>query len=680
MKLHIKQLVVWPADPELMPRVVDFHTDKVSVVTGWSGTGKSSIIAIINYVLGSESCTIPVGEIRDYASWYGLVLETDAGPMRVARRKPDGRAVSTAMWFQQGPDTAYALPPTPHQNATPDRFKQIMNALSGLSDLRLDPDESGGYKERASFRDMASFNFLPQHIVANPNTMFFKADSFNHRDKLRNILPLALGVVTNEELIRAHELSLLREELRKLETELKARRNGLENWRSSANGAFFRAQELSLIPAGDPPADLSELIGILRRVVAAGGRTVNAPGRVSATVQRLELLKQNEQSLDKQIQDQKRRLRRLRGLRRSVSDFEEVLEEQKARVEGVGWFQAKIIAEECVLCGSGSEAARHTLSELDAPIAELAELSAGTESTAPMVDNEILAIQRALLEDERALLNVRRTRLELETAVDAERGASQSLEAVYRFIGSTEQALKMLADVDGDGGLQARANKLSEQIQRRSAQLDEAKRIEREETISRRVTSYIKRFVEFLAIKGAGGTPMLDQRELSLRFAREEGAKPDYLWEIGSGENWMGYHLATLLALHSVFLFREDSNPVPTFLVIDQPSQVYFPSDTFEDIVEGRAPVPATGRPRRHLNDLESTKQIFRALARAQKSFEGRLQIIVLDHADQIAWGELDNVASSGNWRGDADYLIPAHWITQPSQDPASEPDGDDEA
>jgi hypothetical protein len=676
MKLHIKQLVVWPADPELSPRVVAFHTDKVSVVTGWSGTGKSSIIAIIDYVLGSESCMIPVGEIRDYASWYGLVLDTDAGPMRVARRKPDGRTVSTAMWFQQGPDTEFALPPTPHQNATPDRFKQIMNTLSGLSDLRLDPDDASGFKERASFRDMASFNFLPQHIVANPNTMFFKADSFNHRDKLRNILPLALGVVTNEELIREHELSLLREELRRIENELKARRNGLENWRSSATGAFYRAQELSLVPAGDPPAGLVELIGILRRVVEAGGRTVNAPGRVSATVRRLEVLKVNEQQLDKRIQDQKRRLRRLRGLRRSVSDFEEVLEEQKARVEGVGWFQAKIVAEECVLCGSSSEAAKHTLSELDAPIAELAELSAGTASTAPMVDNEIVSIQRALLEDERALLNVRRTRVELETAVDAERGASQSLEAVYRFIGSTEQALKILADVEGDDGLQARANKLAGQIRELSSQLDDGKRTEREEEVSRKITSYIKKFVEFLAIKGAGGVPMLDQRELSLRFAREEGAKPDYLWEIGSGENWMGYHLATLLALHSVFLFRENSNPVTTFLVIDQPSQVYFPSDTFEEIVEGRTPTPVAGRPRRHLNDLESTKQIFRALARAQKSFDGRLQIVVLDHADQIAWGELDNIASSGNWRGDEDYLIPAHWIAQPPEGPDSKGDG----
>ena len=47
----------------------------------------------------------------------------------------------------------------------------------------------------------------------------------------------------------------------------------------------------------------------------------------------------------------------------------------------------------------------------------------------------------------------------------------------------------------------------------------------------------------------------------------------------------MGYHLATMLALHEYFASRTE-NPVPNFLIVDQPSQVYFPSDTFEQLVE----------------------------------------------------------------------------------------------
>jgi hypothetical protein len=143
------------------------------------------------------------------------------------------------------------------------------------------------------------------------------------------------------------------------------------------------------------------------------------------------------------------------------------------------------------------------------------------------------------------------------------------------------------------------------------------------------------------------------------------------MWQIGSGENWMAYHLATLLALHGVFLKRTTRNPVPTFLIIDQPSQVYFPSDTFENVIDGTA-TDESGSPnmrgRRHLNDLESTKQIFTVLARAQKAFEGRLQIIVLDHADHIAWGEQSNVKAAANWRGEEDFLIPKKWLNPAAQ------------
>lgn len=676
MKLHIKRLIIWPENTELEPRVIQFELDKVSVITGWSGTGKSSIISVIDYVFGSKSCHIPVGEIRDLASWYGLEIETDAGPMRVARRKPDGRSVSRDMWVERGEDALGDLPHQPWISGTVDSFKQMMDTLSGLSDLRLSPQQDKSWNERASFRDMASFNFLPQHIVANPNTLFFKADSHSHREKLRNILPLAMGIITNADLARMHELSLLRDELRKLEGELKLRRNGLDAWRADATGAFFRAQELSLIPAGDPPQGLQELIAVLRTVVDANGRTVEAPGRVSAAVQRLEALKTQDQELDRRIADGKRRLKRLKALRRSVGDFEDVLEEQRAAVHGFGWFKAHLGQEQCALCGSDTDAAKRELALLQEPIGELEELGVGTASAAPMVDSDIAQIQKTLLDDERQLLVVRRTRLELERAADKERDANQSLEAVFKFIGSTEQALRILADVEGDKGLAARVAELTKRIAELDSQFDLAARLVRETEVTKRVTAYIKRFIDYLGIEGAEGTPVLDEKELSLRFNRAPGVKPDFLWEIGSGENWMGYHLATLLALHSVFLRRNTANAVPTFIVIDQPSQVYFPSDSFEQVVDGTPrSIARPDRRSRRLNDLESTKQIFSALARAQEKFDGALQIIVLDHADQHAWGEFPNVKGIETWRNDNDWLIPQHWITgsPPPAETASE-------
>ncbi|MEJ1117079.1 DUF3732 domain-containing protein [Phyllobacterium sp. CCNWLW109] len=666
MKLFIKQLIIWPLDPNQAPRVVKFDIEKISVVSGWSSTGKSSTIAIIDYVLGAKHCTIPVGEIRDYASWYGLLIETGAGLMRLARKKPDGRQVDNAFWLQEGPEATGPLPVSPVATTNADRVRAMMDTLSGLSDLRLDPEQSRGFNERASFRDMAAFNFLPQHIVANPYTLFFKADSSEHREKLRNVLPLALGIITNEDIERSHRMQILREELRKLEGDLRVRRNGIESWRANATGAFFRAQELSLLPPGDPPTDLREILEILQKMVGNAGAVVPSPGRVAVSVERLEEIRSQEKALDSTISSQRRRLRRLKSLRRSVTDYAAVLEDQQARVKGSGWFLEHVESDECVLCGSQTHGALTHLQQLAVPIRELTELSAGTKSTSPMVDSEIIGIQRSLLVDERNMLQLRRTREAFEATIEAEQGHAQSLEGVYRFLGNTEQALKILGHVEGEEGIVKKIADIEAELDDLKRRSDERARREKEASVRGVISDYIARFVKALAVTGATGTPLLDEKELNVKFIRDGANRPDFLWEIGSGENWMAYHLAALLAIHGTFLRRKGDNPVPTFLVIDQPSQVYFPSDTFEQVVEGKTDTTtaAQRRPRRHLDDLESTRRIFSALSRAHRAFKGRLQIIVLDHADKKAWGQHDNVFEAGNWRGDEDFLIPKSWLT----------------
>ncbi|MCP3469322.1 DUF3732 domain-containing protein [Bradyrhizobium sp. CCGUVB1N3] len=500
MKLFIRELIIWPENPEHSPRIIQFDTKKISVITGWSATGKSSVIAIIDYVLGAGTCAIPVGHIRNTSSWFGLRLDTDVGAMRIARHKPDGRQVSNAFWVQQGADVDGPPPLRPTQNISAEQFRIKMDTLSGLTNLKMDPDEARAFNERASFRDMAAFNFQPQHIVANPYTLFFKADSSEHREKLRNVLPLAMGVITNDDLMRRHRLQLLREEQRKLELELKQRKSGIENWRANATGAYFRAQELSLLPPGDPPAELRDIIKALQAVVEANGTPVRGSGRISASVTRLEEIRQQEQALDSAIAAARRRLRRLKSLRSTVMDYGDILEDHQARTQGVGWFKNAIDISQCVLCGTETDAARRSLEELETPIRELSELTAGTTTTAPMVDNEIVSIQRQLLGDERRLLELRRTRSELETKEDADRGRSLSLESVYRFIGNTEQALRILGEVEGDDGIEARHRNISAQIGTLLRQLDEQSRREREEKARDAISRYIERFVEELRV------------------------------------------------------------------------------------------------------------------------------------------------------------------------------------
>lgn len=187
MRFRINRLLIWPSDTASDMRVITFQPKKVNVVSGWSGTGKSAVIGIIDYVLGSGKCSIPVGEIRDFASWYGLDVQTPNERLLIARCKPEARKVSDDVHLSILDESA-ELPSVPVKNASTELLKDKLNELAGLSDLRLTPHSDAGWNQRASFRDMVSFCLLPQHIVASPNTLFYKADSSDHRAKLQNVV------------------------------------------------------------------------------------------------------------------------------------------------------------------------------------------------------------------------------------------------------------------------------------------------------------------------------------------------------------------------------------------------------------------------------------------------------------------------------------------------------------
>jgi predicted ATPase len=53
MYFQICKIVLWPKNDE-KPRTLEFELNKVNVITGASKTGKSAVVPIIDYCLGSE--------------------------------------------------------------------------------------------------------------------------------------------------------------------------------------------------------------------------------------------------------------------------------------------------------------------------------------------------------------------------------------------------------------------------------------------------------------------------------------------------------------------------------------------------------------------------------------------------------------------------------------------------
>jgi hypothetical protein len=217
MYFQILKLILWPRTPS-EPRIVEFKKGVVNVISGSSKTGKSAVIPIIDYCLGADKCAIPVGAIRENCSWFGILVETLEGQKRLARREPGEQQKTGDMFVLDGPEVEI-----PDQiegkNTTVDIVKGMLNRLGGLTALDFEPGAEGGYSARPSFRDMMAFTFQPQNIIANPNVLFFKADTPEHREKLKTIFPYVLGAVTPAILEARWELDRLQRTLRRKETE-----------------------------------------------------------------------------------------------------------------------------------------------------------------------------------------------------------------------------------------------------------------------------------------------------------------------------------------------------------------------------------------------------------------------------------------------------------------------------
>ncbi len=131
MNFRLKSLIVWPKNTENEIRIISFELDKVSVITGGSEKGKSAIIAIIDYCLGSSSCRIPTKIIRDKSAFFGVLIELDNNSqLLLARKEPGDEQVSNEMFLKEGSNII--LPEIMVSNCHTNDVKNRLNNIAKL--------------------------------------------------------------------------------------------------------------------------------------------------------------------------------------------------------------------------------------------------------------------------------------------------------------------------------------------------------------------------------------------------------------------------------------------------------------------------------------------------------------------------------------------------------------------
>ena len=90
--MQIETIGIYNADGE--KRLVRFH-DRLNILTGWSGTGKSSLLDIVEFCLGRSQPTYPEGALTQAVAWFSTTVVHDGTHIFIARPAPGRGARST---------------------------------------------------------------------------------------------------------------------------------------------------------------------------------------------------------------------------------------------------------------------------------------------------------------------------------------------------------------------------------------------------------------------------------------------------------------------------------------------------------------------------------------------------------------------------------------------------------
>jgi hypothetical protein len=548
MKLTILKIVLWPKDTSLTPRVVPFLPGKINIITGESCSGKSTLTWIIDYCLGSEKCSIPVGLIRDVTGWFGLHLKFANTEMIVARRNPEAQQATSDLYWDEGLDLV--VPPVVQKNARVEDLKNRLNQISGLPSLDFSMDESVGFGGTASFRDMAAFNFQPQHIVANPFTFFYKADTTEHREKLRIIFPLVLGAIDAGTLAKQRELKDTLRQHDKLHRELEARLDAARAWEAEVQSYYMQARALGLLADSPPPEtgwSLDKYILELQKVPATVEKS-DIPdiqeGTSEAAAADLTRLVNEEDELAQEIGSLRRRLSKLDQLASSVRDYGTTLTSQEDRLQGVGWFEERVSdAYKCPVCSAVHPDGNPRLADLQALAREWKALTASVHLAPARLDRELADLRLELRNREAAISKARQKRKYLEDRSTALAAQRQRVRQIYLFVGRVEQALENVRASRDVDRLREQVAALEVKINGLRKELDPRMQASRLKAAADVVSAKIAQYASLLQLEHADENVRLNPKELTLQFDRLSG-RTDYLWEVGSGQNWVGYHIA----------------------------------------------------------------------------------------------------------------------------------------
>jgi hypothetical protein len=621
--VKIKSLHIYSDDGRR--RDVTFH-DGLNVLTGRSSTGKSALSEIIEFCMGRSTFNVPEGVIRDKVKWYAVIYRFAGEEVLVAKPAPaHGALSSSSAMVWRGAEVNAPAYKDLIVNDNDDGVATLLSNLLGIPENTTDvPLESSRESFDANIKHTLYYLFQKQGIVANKDQLFYRQNEDYQPQAIKDTLPILLGVSGRDKFTLQGQLRSAQRELR-LNAKLVAQaQDAIDNSEQRAIGLLSEARAVGIVIRGDSGSDV---VALLRQALEWQPQSIpdDDGDRISIIESDLSNIRERRRETQRQIESAQQFARRASGFEGEVIEQRDRLASIKALPfsKATGEWQWPFAPANLGLETPIAKAMLAELENLDRELAAVTGERPALEAFLASQQKEVAALTE----------QIRVKELELSSAIASNEIIAQMgnrNNAAARVVGRISLFLESMATNEELERLLSEERRLKAVIGdiegRLGADESESRLGATLSNIAMHMSGYIKdlngEFNEFPA--------KLDLHNLTVVIERP--GRPVYMNKSGGGASHLAYHLAALLSLHR--FAANYKQPIPRFMVIDQPTQVYFPSESAY-----RAAGGSVDQTEQQDADLDAVRRLFKVLARFTAEDVPGFQLIVTEHANlRDAW------------------------------------------
>ena len=557
-----------------------------------SQTGKSALIDIVDYITARNHCHVADGVIRETVAWYAALFDLNGASIFIARRNPaSGQRTSGDVYLSR--ESGSSLPPLTDlvKNTTTDALESFLTAAIGISENQVRPETSPSGLLRAQFRHALFYSFQDQNDIDSKRNLFHRQDQDYVGRDIRDTLPYFLGAMDEDALTKQAELQQARRRLRQLERELRTAQSPGSLAGPRAQALVDEAKQVGLVDERTTTATEERTLSVLHALAADS--TIRDQEIVEDGEDLLAALRSERQGLRMEFERINAEIRSTRMFASESSAYAREAREQRARLSAVGLIDnGTAESDHCPVCSSLLDIPPPSVRQLQESLRALDDELDAVQSENPRVQmrlaqllSEQTELRQRLRENQRRIS----ARIQENEILRVQRD-NFILQA--RTIGKVQQYLEAADLVDDNAALRRSVDAQRDRIAVLEQDLDPEVIRDAITAYCNIIGSYMTAYSDGLGLEHGGSQLRLDARNLTVVADTDSGPVP--LGQMGSGENWVGYHVLAHLGLHK--WFRRRNRPVPGFLFFDQPSQAHYPSS---ETRKGRSQIYPTRTKRR---------------------------------------------------------------------------------